>query len=312
MRALITGASGFVATHLASHLQSQGDQLLGTVVSSSNEANPTIPPGSLKTVTWNLTEPISPQSLSQIQAFNPQVIYHLAAISKPSDCGKNETTPLAQQVNIAGTAAVLELAHQLNGPVRIVFSSSSRVYSYVDQASDADHHVKEDAAAKPITGYGKSKREAEKLLLDSSNSQVEVVIARAFNHTGVGQLPIYLVPQWCQSLQENPDHISVYSLRSHLDLSDVLDVTTGYRLLAQHGKSGEIYNLGSGIEISTQQILDQLLKISRTSPQVEQASTTIKYEPIADLTKITRDTGYAPRIPLEQTLQTIWNNGLKN
>jgi len=312
VRALITGAAGFAATHLASHLQSQGDQLLGTVLPSSNEANPEVPPDSLKTVSWNLAEPISAQSLSQIKAFNPQVIYHLAAISKPSECGKSEPTPLAQQVNVAGTAAVLDLAHQMNGPVRIVFSSSSRVYSYVDQASDADHFVKEDAAAEPITGYGKSKREAENLLLDSSNSQVEVVIARAFNHTGVGQLPIYLVPQWCKSLQENSRHISVYSLHSHLDLSDVGDVAAGYRLLAQHGKSGEIYNLGSGLEITTQQIFEQLLEISGASPQVEQGSTTVKYEPIADLTKITRDTGYSPTIPLEQTLRTTWNNGLKN
>ncbi|MGY8768296.1 MAG: NAD-dependent epimerase/dehydratase family protein [Pirellulales bacterium] len=308
MRALITGAAGFVATHLASHLQSHGDQILGTILPTTDQCVS----DSIATVPWNLAKPISQDSFANIIEFNPQVIYHLAAISKPSDCGTTEPAALARQVNIEGTAAILELARQLDGPVRIVFSSSSRVYSSVDQSSDADHHVNEQAAAEPISGYGKSKREAEKLLLESSGHPVEVVIARAFNHTGVGQLPIYLVPQWCQSLQENPDKISVYSLHSHLDLSDVRDITSGYRLLAQHGKDGEIYNLGSGLEISTQRIYDQLLNLSGASPEVEQASTTSKYEPIADLTKIKHDTGYSPTISLEQTLRTLWESGLKN
>ena len=91
-----------------------------------------------------------------------------------------------------------------------------------------------------------------------------------------------------------------------------------YSLLIEHGRSGEVYNVGSGRAISIQEILDRIIAHSGTDITVEVDPAKLRPVEVpvirADISKLQADTGWQPEIPLEQTIaETLddWKNKLK-
>ena len=295
MNSLITGINGFVGQHLAAYLRSCGDDVRGTYVGSQ--------PSSELDLKWEISQPATPSLIDTLKDFAPDVIYHLAAISHPGSCGDDLPTETCKAVNILGTRHVADLALALPSEPKVIFTSSSKVYG----ARTAEQPwAREDDPLQPKGGYAHSKWAGENLLRDRIEQGLKVIIARAFNHTGPDQSPIYLVPEWCQKVKEASGPQTVRSLATSLDLSDVRDVVRIYRRLAEKGALGETYNVGSGQAITTADIWNILCDIRGEQIEVTAEKPDPSQQPIADVAKLHAAIGSIERITLRQTLEDVY------
>ncbi len=137
-RALITGVSGFAGPYLAQHLLDCGDEVLGASPDGSwpDRLPETVCP-KVELIAWDISRPdgLCETSRRSIQRFRPQVVYHLAAISVPAECGEDQPRPQAVAVNVEGTRRVLEAAVALDWPPRVLLASTSHVYAPVEESS---------------------------------------------------------------------------------------------------------------------------------------------------------------------------------
>jgi nucleoside-diphosphate-sugar epimerase len=301
VRALITGITGFAGQHLAEHLVDCGDEVVGSTyldpwsrdVADAVRRN-------VPLLEWNLTQPMPSAARVRVERLAIDWIFHLAAISVPGDCGGVEPSPLATAVNVDGTRAVLAAAHTLSPRPRVLVISSSHVYAPVS----ADHpRVAEDAPLGPTGAYGITKLRCEQICREAVSCGLDVIVARAFQHAGPRQLARFMLPQWVeQFVRPGHDPIHVVTLDSYNDLSDVRDVVRAYRALLECANTRGIYNVGSGKSVRSGDIFERLVRLTGRTSGVIEHSPGPRQQPIADISRITADTAWSPRIPLDQTL----------
>lgn len=303
-RALITGVSGFAGSFLAEHLLQCGDAVLGCSADGMwEDVAPEELRDQVELLAWDLGDPGGPGAPSRrrIEEFQPDRVYHLGALSVPADCGGEEPSARAVAVNVDGTRRVLELAGSLPSGPRVLFASTCRVYAPVSQDSP---QVDETAPVGPRQAYGRTKLAAEAEVQQTLRGQgCEAVIARGFQHTGPRQNARMMLPQWARQFTRGGcEPVEVHTLDAHLDLTDGRDVVRAYRLLIEHGKIGEIYNIGSGISRRSGDILDLLRKMADPKRPIVESRPETKQEPIADITRLVECTGWEATIPLEKTI----------
>ena len=303
-RVLITGISGFVGGFLAEHLLEAGDAVLGCSPRGAWEENsPEWLRDRVELVDWDLARPdgLPDEVRRRIERFGPEAVYHLAALSVPEDCGPDQPTPEATAINVDGTRRVLETAISLVSGPRVLFVSSSYVYAPVDPRSP---QIDENAPLRPRQGYGRTKLAAEREVGRAVwQSGCDAVIARSFQHTGPRQSSRMMLPQWAEQFARGgTEPVKVRTCDAYIDLTDVRDVVRAYRLLLQRGRRGEVYNVGSGISRRTGDILDLLRSMADPDRPVVETRPGFKQDPIADVTRLIRATGWRPAIPLEQTV----------
>jgi GDP-4-dehydro-6-deoxy-D-mannose reductase len=302
-RAFITGVSGFAGGFLAEHLLECGDSILGCSQDGRWEARgPRELRRRVELVAWDLGDPrgISAEARRTVERFRPDWIFHLAAISVPGDCGPGEPTPEATAVNVEGTRRVLELAARIGRDVRVLFTSTSHVYGPVDRRSP---RIDETARLAPKRGYGRTKLAAEREIRRAvDEGRCDAVVARAFQHTGPRQSSRMMLPEWAEQFARGgPEPVKVQTLNARIDLSDVRDVVRAYRLLVQRGRPGAVYNVGSGTSRRTGEVFALLRQMADPDRPVVETVGGFKQDPIADVTRLVRATGWRATIPLEQT-----------
>ncbi len=292
MRATVTGAGGFVGPYLVAHLREQGDEvtemdLLGPVELDVTDAD---------------------SVLSRFAEAKPEVVYHLAALSHVGQSWSSPGTSF--RVNAEGTLHALRACRELDVP-RVVVILSSEVYG---NAAPEDIPLRETAPLRPVTPYGASKVAADFLALQTFLADgLNVVRVRPFGHTGPGQSDQFVVPALAARIAraeaEGIEEIPVGSLTAVRDLSDVRDVVRAYRLLAERGEAGEVYNVCSGRGVSIQEIADALLAHATrpirlvTDPALVRAVDAPRM--IGDNTRLRETTGWAPDYTLDQTLADV-------
>jgi GDP-4-dehydro-6-deoxy-D-mannose reductase len=305
-RALITGIAGFAGGFLAEHLLSLGDAVLGVSQDGGwTPSSPTALAGLVDVLPWNIAEPGRPERdvSRRIEDFQPDAIYHLAALSVPDECGDREPTPEAVATNVEGTRRVLELAAALPGRPRVLLASSSHVYAPVTPESP---RVSEDTPLGPARGYGKTKLAAERLAHEAVRRGVDVVIARAFQHAGPRQSPRMMLSQWARQFAAADRPVEIYTRDAHVDLTDVRDVVWAYRLLIERGRSGEVYNVGSSRDCRTGDLVELLRRLADAGRVIVELRPGYKQDAIADITRLVERTGWRPAIPIEQTVADTW------
>ena len=304
MKAFITGITGFAGGFLAEHLLTSGDEVLGC---SRRGQWPDWASADLRSqvavLTWDVgqAEP-DDQIRAGVAEFSPDCIYHLAALSVPSDCGTIDPTEQAIAVNVRGTERVLKLAAGLPRQPRVVFISTSHVYA---EEPTQRHRIDERAPTGPQRAYGKTKLLAEDAVRRAIASGLDAVIVRAFQHTGPRQEPRLMLPEWAiQAVRPVDEPIRVKHLNTWIDLTDVRDVVRAYWLLAERGERGSVYNVGSGVPVRTGDVLRLLLELSSPSREVvELQPGPEKFDPIADTRRLQTATGWRPQIRLESTVR---------
>ena len=172
MRALVTGASGFVGRHLIRHLEEAGDDVIGV---------------DRETGGIDITDANAVTSL--LERTRPTVVYHLAGWA---DVGGSWQHPVeAFRANAEGTLNVLSAATAA-GVERVLAVSSADVYGIV---TPDELPLTEDSPLRPASPYAASKVAADYLGLQAwLGRQLPVLRVRAFNHLGPGQTDKFVAP----------------------------------------------------------------------------------------------------------------------
>jgi GDP-4-dehydro-6-deoxy-D-mannose reductase len=293
-RALVTGASGFAGRHLSTQLLDQGWEVAGTFRHREPVAG--VHPAQL-----TLDDIDGLRAL--VREFNPDVVYHLAALVD------TVTTPdiiTLYRTNTLGTVTVLEALKAAPSISRVLLASSAFVYGRAKRP-DA---ITETEALTPLTAYGASKVAAEEIGLQwARETGVDIVIARAFQHTGPGHVGRYALSEWAAQISSGTTTVSVGNLDVVRDYLDVRDVVAAYRALVDRGRSGEAYNVASGIPRSMRSMLDGL--IDGFGAAVSVTTDPSLFRPVdqptfvADIHKISQETSWKPRIPMSRCLSDL-------
>ncbi|MGI9603927.1 MAG: GDP-mannose 4,6-dehydratase [Acidimicrobiales bacterium] len=293
VRALVTGAHGFVGRHLTAHLRDVGDHVIGI----DRADGPDI--CDLDGVR------------SCLDHHQPQVVFHLAG---QADVGGSWASPVETlRANAEGTLNVL-LAAREAGVDRVIATTSADVYGIVtpDQLP-----LLETAPLRPVSPYAASKAAADMICLQAwLGHQQDVIRVRAFNHLGPGQSDRFLAGAVARRIieaeRDGQSSIPIGDLTPRRDFTDVRDVVRAYRLLAAFGRAGEAYNVCSGVDVSGQEVVDGLL--ARATTTIEAVPDPSLMRPVdlpvlrGDATKINHDTGWKPEISLTDTLGDLFSD----
>jgi GDP-4-dehydro-6-deoxy-D-mannose reductase len=289
MRALVTGGKGFVGQWLAAHLAEQGDDVavidLETDVADGAAVRPVI------------------------EDVGPDAVYHLAAMTHVGESWENPSQVL--RVNVLGTAEVLAAARAVRPDARVLVVSSAEVYGIV---GPEQLPLDEAAATVPASPYAASKLAAEAVAFQAWRGYGQaVVVVRPFNHIGPGQSPAFFVPALARRIVEarrtGASALSVGTLTTRRDFTDVRDVVAAYRLLMERGVPGDVYNVCTGVDVSMAEVAAQLLALAGAELSLETDPALVRPVDVpvlrGDATRLRRATGWVPRITLATTLADV-------
>jgi GDP-4-dehydro-6-deoxy-D-mannose reductase len=292
VRAAITGARGFVGRHLAAHLTRRGTDVVELDLDGERRLDVTD----------------HDAVVQRIADERPDVVYHLAARSHVGaswDDGEQ-----LKRVNVDGTRAVLDACVRA-GVERVLVVGSAEQYGPVGRD---ELPVGEAAPCRPITPYGESKVEAEAVALEVHREHgLAVICTRAFNHTGPGQPPTFLVPGLAARVvtaeREGHDEIVLGNGDPVRDFSDVRDVVRAYVLLVERGTPGEAYNVCSGRGVRVDDLAAELVGRSTRALRITTSADLVRPVDIpalvGDPAKLVAATGWEPEIELSRTLDDV-------
>lgn len=315
MRILVTGATGFAGGWLIEALAGQaGAEVFGLSRRGAwpSEWADVAPRAALRPC--DLCDRTAVEAV--LREIRPQQIYHLAGYAQ---VGRSFDEPdAAWDGNLTATRALYDAVARWGGRPRILFVGSGLVYgppAAPDEAQD------ETRLLRPGSPYAVSKAAADLLSGQAvAHPGLDVVRARPFNHIGPRQSPQFAVPNFARQLAavergERPAVLETGDLSPRRDLTDVRDTVAAYVLLMEKGSAGEAYNVGSGQNISVQDVLDRLIALSgvpvEVRPRTELLRPVEQAAAAVDASKLHRETGWRPHIPLDQTLRDTlqyWRN----
>ena len=307
VRALITGISGFVGSHLAEYLLGHTDwHAAGTVYGPEENIEHLRDKLELYPAELSELETV----ISILKQARPDYIFHLAAQPLVSLSRRDPWGTLA--INIRLQLNILEAVARLGSGARILVVGSSEEYGLV---RPDELPVKETNPLRPTSPYAVSKVAQDMLGLQYHLShQLYTVRVRSFNHIGPRQRLGFVASDFASQIAEaeaglREPVIQVGNLEPQRDFSDVRDVVRGYHLLTTQGEPGEVYNLGSEQAHSVGEMLDTLLALSEVPITIIQDPERVRPTDVpvivGDCTKIREQTGWRPEIPFEQSLQDV-------
>ncbi len=304
MNILVTGAGGFMGSHLVEMLFPQHN-VLGTYYLPTvdiAEINPSIP---IRELDVRKREDVK----HLMATFKPDVIYHLAAQSYPTVSWKDPKYTF--DTNILGTVNIFESLRELDLNPVVLVAGSSAAYGYVTQE---EVPVKESKTLQPLHPYGISKVAQEQLSYQYfQNYGLKGIAVRIFNTTGPRKMNDVCSDFTKQAvmiekgLQKEP--MRVGNLKTRRAITDVRDILNAFILATAKGKPGETYNLSGSKAYLINDILNLTKSIVGRDFQVYQDPALMRPtdEPIiyGDSSKFSTQTGWRQTITIEKTLKDM-------
>lgn len=284
MRALITGSTGFVGTYLTDLLEDQDIEVYGYELHNGQDLR-------------NYE-----QLRNTLDEIRPDYIYHLAA---QAFVPESFTSPQrAFEVNTIGSLNLLEAVRNLGIKTKILLAGTSEEYG--------DGEVSEDSMLEPASPYAIAKAAMDQLgQLYTKSYGMNIVVTRAFNHTGAGRGEMYAESSFAKQIVEIERgkrkqfmHGNLESVRNY---TDVRDIVRAYKLCIDL-PSG-VYNICSDQNVTMKQVVDSLEHIAgieldrKTNPALYRPYDFSFKEPNCDKFKALTD--WKPENDLQKTLHDI-------
>jgi GDP-4-dehydro-6-deoxy-D-mannose reductase len=299
---LVTGAAGFVGGHLLELLE-QGDDWITAWFRPGTE------PSVLgKRVGWLAVEMHDREAVhASIKQIRPDAIYHLAGIAHVGDSWAHTNETFAG--NALATHYLFDALRRERLAPRVLVTSSAFVYAPSDRA------LKETDAVRPNSPYGTSKLAQEMITRRCwEDDRIPGLIARSFNHFGPRQSPAFVAPSLAKQIAEieagrREPTLTMGNMESQRDLMDVRDTVRAYRAMMQSATPGVPYNVCTGTPIAIRTLVDLFVAKARVKVTVVQDPALFRPNDtplvLGDLTRIHTDTGWAPQVPLESTVDDL-------
>lgn len=294
MKALVTGSGGFVGHYMRKELEEHGYEVVGLDIVEAPQ-----------TICANLLD--AEQVCAVIGQEKPDVIVHLAG---QANVGASWKIPQKTfEINVFGAVNIMEAVRACDLDTHIVLVGSSDEYGNLGAMGES---VSEDIITKPQTPYAVSKKAQEELAqVYVSSYGMNICMTRSFNHCGPGQKEGFLVADFSAGIARvergEQDKMSVGNLLPRRDFTHVADIVRAYRLIAEKGQPGEVYNVGSGITYSAQEILNKLVALAKCPIEVvtDPARMRPSDTPVicCNHDKLTAHTGWEPEISIDQALE---------
>jgi len=304
MRAVITGAAGFIGSRFTELFVEQAERLgydeivlLDALTYSGRRVN----------LTNVLDDPrvtfvegsIVDGSVTDATLRGAHAVVHLAAESHV-DRSIESARPFFE-TNVLGTLQLLESSR--NGDVeRFVHVSTDEVYGSIPEGSWREDHLLE-----PNSPYSSSKAGSDLAALAFHRTYgLPVMVTRCSNNYGPRQFPEKVIPLFVTNLFDGRP-VPLYG--DGLNVRDWLHVDDHCRallLVLEHGRPGEVYNIGGGTELSNKELTQRLLKHchsdeSMVEPVGDRLGHDRRYS--VDWTKIQTQLGYEPRVDFDEGLE---------
>ncbi len=298
-RALITGVNGFVGRHLHAELLREGFDLVGTDVQGVSFMDKYLP--------CDFT--VASEVLDLFHRVLPDLVFHLAGQSNIKKAWERPEQTF--RINVLGAVNLMEAVRNQRSSCRVLLIGSSDQYGPV---KPSDCPVRESHPLSPCNPYAISKMSQEQIArMYFDTYGLDTVMTRSFNHLGPGQDKGFVASDFASAIVETERGLRAFITAGNLsalrDFSDVRDVVRAYRLLAEKGHSGEVYNIGSGVAVAVGELLERMRAMASVFVEVREDAEKLRPSdtPVisADIAKIRRDTGWKPEIPLEDTLADV-------
>ena len=321
MRALITGITGFVGSHLAEYLLANTDwdivgmcrwrSPLGNIQSLIPEINKA---GRVRLVYADLRDGIAVREA--VEQTNPTHVFHLAAQSYPKT---SFTSPLdTLDTNVQGTVRLLDALRKSDAEIHVC--SSSEVYGRAKTIP-----IAEDAPFHPASPYAVSKVGADLMARHYAEAYgMRIQVTRMFTHSGARRGDVFAESSFAKQIAMIeagmiPPVVKVGNLKSLRTISDVRDAVRAYHmLLTVNPCPGAYYNIGGSHTCTVGDILNTLLSMSTSKIGIEVDPDRLRPVDadlqVPDCTKFKNHTGWKPDIPFEKTmtdLLTYWRDQVK-
>ncbi len=240
---LVTGAAGFTGRHLVGFLRGQNE---GKVIAAGREAGDGI---------MGLDLADADQVRQAISRLRPSRIFHCAG--RFTNVWESDFP-----ANVGWTRHVLEAVREHDPACRVLLIGSAAEYG-----TPPEGPVAETAPLHPVTIYGVTKAMQTMLMgYYHRSAGMDVVMARTFNLFGPGCSPNLFPGRVAEQIERVRQglqaRIELHSLSSRRDYLPVGDAVRAYARIMDHGRSGEVYHVGSGFPVTMSKLLEQLLSDS--------------------------------------------------
>ena len=291
MRIFITGGAGFIGTHLCQKLAQKHDVTIYDNFSNSTQENFQSATQKVSIIPGDI---LNYQKLSSAMK-NHNIVIHLAA--KIDVINSIINPELTFETNVKGTQNVLDSCIS-NGITKIITTSSAAIYQNISKGS-----ITEENKTEPLSPYGKSKLEMEKII---TNSKIDSTILRLFNVYGNNSISGVIV-NFKENIQNNKPLTIFGDGKAIRDFVHVDDVINGI-ILSISSKSG-IFNIASGNGTSINDLAKLFIHLSEKKSEIifKPARDNEIIHSVADISLAQKELGFFPQISLNDGLKTIFS-----
>ena len=309
MRVLITGIDGFVGSHAADLLVSEGVEVHGTILRFDELRNIARIKSSLTLHQADITDAERIHEL--VHSIQPGRILHIAGQAFVPASLRDPMQTF--QANLVGGLSVLEASRKqmvaTGKSPSVLVVTSGEVYGRV---SPDRLPITEEYPFAPATPYAASKAALDLIAQQYAMSfGVDVVVVRPFNHAGPRQSPSFVVADFARQFAEiavgiRPPVLHVGNISVRRDFTDVRDVVKAYWKLFGRKSDQTIFNVCSGHAVEIREVLTMLQETSGLQVEIVQEQKRVRSYDIAVVAasndRLCTAAGWEPTIPLKQTV----------
>ena len=296
MRYLVTGAAGFIGSHLVDALEAAGHDVVGVDCFTDY-----YDPAEKERNAAGLDVRRVDLARDPLEVAGYDGVFHLAG--QPGVRSFGDVFPLYLERNVLATQRVFEAAAAAG--VRVVFSSSSSIYGEAEA-----YPTPEDTLPHPISPYGLTKLSCEHLARTYATAfGLEAVVVRYFTVYGPRQRPDMFMRRVCDRLLDGRTFELYGSGEQSRSFTYVGDAVAATVAAMERAPAGALYNVGGGEEATVNEAIALLERISGRTLDLRRldAARGDVSRTKADVSRIRAELGWEPTTSLEDGLSAMWS-----